>query len=83
MADQATGTGFANIAGGIGSLLTGLGGNDGIGNDIGDVICNAKGTCVPKSVTYVQPGNNAAMPSMVWLIGGAALIVVLVLVLKK
>ena len=80
---QPTGTGFANIAGGINSLLTGIGGDNGIGDDIGTVVCSFKGNCVPKNVTNVYPGTTSSMPPTIWLIGGAVVIVILILVLKK
>jgi LPXTG-motif cell wall-anchored protein len=83
MADQATGTGFANIAGGIGSILNGLGGGNGIGDDIGNVINATKGNVVPQNVTYVNGGSTGSNPSIIWIVLGAAVLIGMIFILKK
>lgn len=79
MNENSPGTGFSNIAGGIGAILGGLGG----GGGVGDIICNAKGNCVPKNVTYVQNQPNNPINPMFLLIGGVVIVVLLIVMLKK
>lgn len=76
---QQTGTGFNNVAGGIGSILGGVGGGKGVGS----IICSIKGNCIPENITYLQPQPTSRISPMMMLIIGGALVVVLVLMLKK
>lgn len=67
----------------IGSILSGVGGSNGIGDDVGNVICALKGNCAPTTVNYVNPATTSSSSSMIWIIAGVGIIVLLVLVLKK
>jgi hypothetical protein len=57
---MAAGEGFNNIAGGIGSILGGLGGSNGIGDDISSIIYAGKND--PNRFPYGYGGNPYASP---------------------